>query len=258
MTLKKTLKTSFKDGLMANNSFYLGDYLDLILWLDASDASTIIDTTTPTQVEQWNDKSGNGFTLSQSTSINQPIYDSVNKSLLFNGTFSIISSTDTALLDAFQVANANTVFAVAEFSTSANEFLCLFSSGKDFFNRYNFTRRLTTDRISPSYYNGAAFVGNSIGIINATSVFDRNAVFTSTYDGSNFDQFRVDGTNYTSTAAALDVGSGSGKFSLGVDQADEQFLDGSISEIIVFNRVLSNAEIASIESYLINKWGVSI
>lgn len=38
-----------------------------MLWLDASDLSTIIDTTNPGRVEQWNDKSGNDFHLTQPT-----------------------------------------------------------------------------------------------------------------------------------------------------------------------------------------------
>jgi hypothetical protein len=47
------------------------DKLNLLLWLDASDSSTI---TISTGVSQWNDKSGNSINLLQSTSTNQPTY----------------------------------------------------------------------------------------------------------------------------------------------------------------------------------------
>ena len=45
---------------------------DLVLWLDAADASTI--TLNGSTVSQWNDKSGNGRNATQATSANQPVY----------------------------------------------------------------------------------------------------------------------------------------------------------------------------------------
>ena len=46
--------------------------LNLKLWLDASDSTTITSSGSPAKVSQWNDKSANGFNFTQGTGAAQP------------------------------------------------------------------------------------------------------------------------------------------------------------------------------------------
>ena len=62
------------------------DYSELKLWLDAADSSTITKDGS-NKVSAWNDKSGNGFNLSQSTSGSQPTYDATSKKITFASDF---------------------------------------------------------------------------------------------------------------------------------------------------------------------------
>ena len=62
------------------------------LWLDAADASTI--TLNGTNVASWQDKSGNGYSVGQSTPANQPSY-STNR---LNGLAGIGLTSSTYLI----------------------------------------------------------------------------------------------------------------------------------------------------------------
>ena len=66
---------------------------DLITWYDTSDTSTI--TEVGGQVSQLNDKSGNGFNLTQGTSSYQPLTfsDAVGAGIIFDGSDDRLSNT---------------------------------------------------------------------------------------------------------------------------------------------------------------------
>jgi hypothetical protein len=84
------------------------DYSNLKLWLDAADTSTI--THSSNAVSEWNDKSGNEFNLSQSTSDSQPTYDATNRKVTFSSDF--LSGTAPTL------SQPLTFFTVLEYSGS--------------------------------------------------------------------------------------------------------------------------------------------
>ena len=63
---------SARVGFMSPQGFDPKSIANLSVWYDASDATTI--TLNGSNVSQWNDKSGNGYHASQSTSANQPAY----------------------------------------------------------------------------------------------------------------------------------------------------------------------------------------
>lgn len=56
----------------------------LRLWLDGHDAATV--TTANSAVSQWNDKSGNGYNLTQATSGDRPSHSTTTGLLTFDGT----------------------------------------------------------------------------------------------------------------------------------------------------------------------------
>ena len=91
---------------------------NVALWLDATDSSTI--TQTSNAVSQWNDKSGNNHHASQSTSDRQPLVNTNSiggkTAILFDGSDSLGASTRLGL-----GANpAITVFVVCNIFTDNN------------------------------------------------------------------------------------------------------------------------------------------
>ncbi len=57
--------------------------LNLTLWLDASEPSTISETNGA--ISRWSDKSGKGNHATQTTILKQPIFDDANQSVIFDG-----------------------------------------------------------------------------------------------------------------------------------------------------------------------------
>ena len=57
--------------------------LNISLWLDASDPSTI--THSNSAVSEWSDKSGNNRHATQSTEDKKPLYSSISNSIMFDG-----------------------------------------------------------------------------------------------------------------------------------------------------------------------------
>jgi prepilin-type N-terminal cleavage/methylation domain-containing protein len=62
----------------------------------------------------------------------------------------------------------------------------------------------------------------------------------------------ITATNNLATRASNVIGSGGNS----IPSSSDEDLDGSIGEIIIFNRALMEEEIDSIESYLSKKWGI--
>ena len=85
------------------------------LWLDAADADTI--TLNGSNVSQWNDKSGNARHVSQSTSGNQPLYDSTDDFVDFGASTAYLFNTSPFLHDSGQISLFSVMDAVAASDT---------------------------------------------------------------------------------------------------------------------------------------------
>lgn len=97
-----------------------------------------------------------------------------------------------------------------------------------------------------------ALIGTSSSALTVGTAYQFNA----TYDGTSAYAFRIarapagsGSTAATITAASTVVGSDSTGATLGR-------LTGSLAELAVYSRVLSNTEIGLVEAYLLAKWGV--
>lgn len=91
--------------------------VDLRLWLDANDASTI--TLNGSTVVQWNDKSIYGHHLDQATASLQPTYiavDSHGKPAIQNTSADYLSRASSSV---FQDVGVGNIFAVCNYSTNA-------------------------------------------------------------------------------------------------------------------------------------------
>jgi hypothetical protein len=200
------------------------------LWLDAADTESI--ERIGTAVTQWNDKSGNGNDATGSAT-----YD--NNKLVFNGSSSYLDTTYTA-----NSAN-ETVFIVMKLSNV--------SSAQDIISG-------TTTGDRKYVYNSTAF---SLGKIGGSQITDTLApTINKTYlleytaNSANNTDFYANGLSTTSNFSLLTY-SGSGITTIGYNgNGTNNYLNGSISEIIIYNRVISESERQITEGYLSWKWGL--
>ena len=229
----------------------------LAAWLDASDTTTI--TESSNAVSQWNDKSANGYHFTQGIGANQPLTNTNTKNgqnvITFDGTddflenssiASIFSGTDKIL----------TVFCVYKASPTVTSFQSPFG-GRDTgnntrvayamrgtnFNKQIFWQRVndaaTTNNIDTGQDNDGLFnlvsikqTGTDVVInYNKTQIIDQS----DTYGATTVDNFGIGAT----------VGGGS-----------LNRMTGDVAEFIVYDRALSTSEINQVNDYLYTKWAL--
>ncbi len=223
------------------------------LWLDASDSSTI--TQSSGAVSQWNDKSGNGRDVSQATGSRQPVTGTRTIGGLNAIDFAsqyLKSASSYTLMDATTgVYTAFGVFIVDAISATAGQIVCL--DGNNSTRMPQMLRVINatveTVRISPTTVTDA-----SASSLNTSSAFIGSGVLsTSTLEA------RINGA--TNGAASITNANSVTAVPIGVG-ANLRFepsalFNGAIGEIIVYPSVLSNSEMNSVGNYLSSKWSIT-
>ncbi len=239
---------------------------DLTLWLEPTLSESITGTvnggnlSNGDAVLSWNDISGNKNNLTQSTSLNQPLYQAsgINNlpSLAFNGTSSILYSTTMPI----PVGSGRyTIIAVwrSVVLNSAGVAVAQNNSGNG------------TNRAAGLWLNSATFkftgkgndtvtIGdiaannNYIGIV---SVNNSDALNVSAYLNTNT-------INQLATTAPSSLNLGGGFFTAGGQATSAttyiNFVNILLSEVIVFSRNLNPSEIRIINNYLSKKYNITI
>ena len=219
--------------------------LDLspVLWLDASDTSTI--TEVGGAVSQWDDLSGNGNDLLQATAANQPTTGS--RTLNSLNTIEFVNADWMKTSAGVTLAQPFFLFAVAQWDTSGRAFPYLMS-GRDDINMV--ISLLNTDDLR--YRGGATSV-----TISTNVGLDAPHIVGGLWDGAS-SVFRLDGTTSAQTVGTTStelLAIGASGPDVGVSST---WLDGFIAEIIVVDGTLTAGEIAATESYLADKWGITL
>jgi len=233
------------------STFFIFNPLSVLgcqLWLDASDTTSIVSSgSSPAKVSQWNDKSGNGYNMTNSTVANQPILQPPESGQ--NG-LNIVDFSGTTSLD-----NANMNFPNAPYSI----FIVAYSNntsssgnGLLLYAQPDCILFMGSSGINYSSYIGA---GNSWTNTNPnTPLKSLNSwsLIELTNNGTN-------GTPYIN-GTSLDVLngntiSGTGLF-IGSDYTGAQNWNGPVSEILIYNNLLSTYQRQVIEGYLAWKWGL--
>lgn len=218
-------------------------------WLDAADASTITSSGSPAKVSQWNDKSGFGNNVSQSTGTLQPTTGSTTRNglnvLTWTGAQALRSSNGALsepIITAWCVANINSAYtnrSLIQVPHNATQNL-------DPYNRWSI------------YYGSSGWWSARVdGVI----VFNNVSMPANAYNS-----YRLD-TAYAaiysnSTLGASGTGSkamsypNSVPFIVGANAASQEGFYGQMCEVIVYNRQLSHAELANVEKYLKAKWAL--
>ena len=220
------------------------------------------------EVTQWSDQSGNSRHASQSTSTNKPlIYESI-----FGGQSAVWFSTNDYLSISGAGAALNpeeyTIFVVMGGSRSAvspgpvlgnkgssNEGYALFYTGSAANN--------TTDTTQLSVYQSGGIQTTSLPDDTVGDGYTVPHIITAQVSGSSGSQvvtIRNNGLTGATTNSLTLVERTSGDFEIGRDAGTSSsvYFEGYIAEILIYPSALSNANLLKNESYLANKYNITL
>ena len=216
-----------------------------IMWLDGADTSTLL--LSGSNVLQWNDKSGNNNNASQSNATYQFTWNSNvqnSKGALYTGT-----GVGYMTVPNIAVPVTNTIFIVAYTTVASPSSGCAISSASDIQMRLNATTASSWINLgnSSSWYTASSIYGvGSMTIISWTE----NSTSAVIYGNGN-----KGGSNTGSFVGYTGIVLGSNNFVTQAASTSQPWL-GYIAEVLVYNRVIPNAQRQYIEGYLANKWGL--
>lgn len=236
------------------------------LWLDASDTAKI--TVSGNSVTQWQDKANN-YNFTQATSAKQPQSGTrtINgKNVIdFDGgdglvgtmaasTFKFTTDGDAsffyvALADNFTGGN-NIATNNSQGSPGVGFFMYATSTGRvgwDLYRGEVGTVSVGSGFTNPIVSSGTAFVASIL--TDPTNGTAANRSYVRVNKGTIYNQNTSTGTPSTSDpGSTLTIGS--------AQVVDDDFWDGAIAEILMYNTKLSDTDRDLNIDYLMNKWGI--
>ncbi len=228
----------------------LGVTEGLQAWYDAADSSTITSSGSPLQVSQWDDKSGNGYHVTQGTGTNQPVTgetttNGLNVLDFVNDYFNIPSGLYSL------AAGGNTVFIVSQKTAEDGAFDTLYNMRTGTTNKNFMLYSATAGAIDWRSNNAGSGTTSNTGNTNTNFQILRGRRSGVTQ------AVAVNGGAETTDSNGSDI-TGIDSAFIGTLTGAANFLEGSLAEILMYNRSLSTLEIAIVERYLSNKWGVAL
>jgi hypothetical protein len=262
----------------------------LVAWFDADDTSTF--TLSGTAVSEWRDKSGNGYAVSQPTGNNQPARTGTLRgraTVGFDGTNDVLFADNTGLSAAYSGDKSITAFAVGEMHTSAEYGVNLLgtwfsfgstSSGVPFWymrstpgaggaqvqlrNDASSATGSITNAQGPAGDGAAAeslrdfFICSATSPSQGTQVWRTHTVMYSEGDGIG-NRSSAGGLFGSVTTAAASRPAGNttvNRFSIGClgRNTFSDYFPARLSEIIIYGKVLSDAERTAVVRFLAKKY----
>jgi len=214
----------------AGASFSPDDIAGLQLWLDASDETTI--TESSGSVSQWDDKSGNANHVSNGTASGQPTTGTRTINSL-----NVLDFDGGDVLEAtFSLSQPYTSFVVTENdATGANAYV------------------LT----SSSPISGISWISSKwqlfAGSLLAGAVDAGPAITAGVFNGAS-SEIRVSGTTNSGNAGTNDMGN----LMVGARGVADLNYDGGIAEALIYSGALSATDIEALELHLAAKWGITL
>lgn len=194
------------------------------------------------KIKQWNDKSGYNNHAIQSTAANRPSRSGLQngrKTLIFDGSSDSLSTTNS-----LDLSVTHTIFAVASQTVGSSD-----AGLVSINNTLNNGMTLHNASSYLAYFgDGSKYVGYGIG---ASTYY----IFTKVFKGSSSTtrQIYLNGTSAT-TSGTITASDTTGVIRLGQQST---YLNGTIAEVIIFNRELSDTEIKQVHAYLGLKWNIA-
>jgi hypothetical protein len=213
--------------------------------------------TSNTDVTNWiniadKDRVGN-FNITQTTPANKPHYLITG----INGLPALefgISSNRMLSSDTFTITNPFTLFMVLAFDRTSGSKMTVFDTVVSGSNKRLFLS-------SSGGVAGQLDVGLGNTNPNITGTYDTNPHIYALRSGGGTSgvnsELYIDGLSVDSSSAASIV-EDSGVLSIGSSLSNNNFYDGKIGEIIFYDRSLNAEEIDLIETYLSDKWSITI
>ena len=209
----------------------------LKLHLDASESSTITKDSS-NLVSQWNDFSSQGNNISQATSSKQPLFvENVQNGrpvIRFDGSNDMLQRT-TYVNGA--LTQPNTVFYVGKIGGNEDFTFASGTLGSE-------NSVLTTGS------NLTMYAGSIYGADNAVTTLQQYTFLYNTTSST----MRVNGSQTDTGSVGTHTMQG---FTVGANYTDAQWSAIDVCEILVYNGTLSDTNRDEIESYLMEKWGLS-
>lgn len=243
---------------------------NLNLWYDASvsNAAYIQNSsgTAPTDgqaVKSWIDKLGNGRNADQSTANRQPTWRANQQNSL--GTLLFDGTNDSLTLNPIPWAlslSGQTTYVVVKLNAQVDQMHVMAT------NTGGFTFNLSGT--SPNF-NWAIETAGAIAVSDQVSNTTNYAYMGMVFDGSQTNanittqnnlrlQYRYNGVQRAltfSTNANATTSASANTLNVGANDAGNAgYLNGYIGEMLIWTRTLTAAEIAQVETYLKNKWGI--
>lgn len=232
----------------------------LLLWLDASDASTVIES--GGSVSQWSDKSGNSRHMIQSVEADKPLTGVTTQNGLntisLDGATQYLRHVGPLGIDGSGGGTAFIVCRVQAGSTTTNIAMSMGStSGAGGTTRY-FDHNIDTVNSGFRFNNGNRLFSSSAGIVSRLTTWKWGS-------GANYGshEYYLDGVAPAEATSAADTAIPNildEVIHVGVRLDSSAvvggFFLGDIAEIRAYNRDLSSLEQTTIESELSTKWGI--
>jgi hypothetical protein len=236
---------------------------DCILWLDADDAETVV--TSGANITNWLDKSGKGNHARDHGATEYPQYDSSR----INGRKVVNFVNPDVLKGAFASGSqpfsgsGTTIISVIKQNTFVgDEFMAWFEAAQGAFASGSYGNRIVFSIYGAAFGAGGSAdkvrMASDVGTTSWGKRIENNAAVMGVY------------TNDSSTTKTYFNGEFIGKhgedkgddartyYCLGDDMTSGDHFNGYICEIIIYNKVLSDAERQSIEYYLSRKWAIPL
>jgi hypothetical protein len=244
-----------KNTLLKNSvirSLVPADLSNPELWLDANDLNTITKDG-GNLVEQWDDKSGNGYHVTQATEANKPIYGTS----LINGLPAVYcDSTVQTMINTtgIPIAGDLTILAVLKDTRNASNVVLVTNGGAGETEATNWTYSWRFQSLVPQLFYETG--GGSDVFVNATTAVpsdDIVAYLTRDSNGTSSIDFGYlqDATDFSENDTASNSSGGS----------DSDFFlfsgyTGKMGELLIYDKILTAQELVNVKSYLKNKWGI--
>lgn len=230
----------------------------LQLWLDATDTTTI-DRDVNNKVDRWDDKSGNGNNLLQGTGTSQPLYNPLGMNnrpgLIFDGVDDSIARNITD----YSVANGVTMFLVYKSTLTtqpdlASVFANAVGNTSGTFQACFSTTVNNKLAVGANYDDATLF---NVAIENTLS--NVSPTIASFYLGGNKNTVTYqNGKNVSDTPLASAFSCTFNGYRVGANRANNVFLTGVVSEVILYLDRIDSLKRQGIERYLSKKYTIPL
>ncbi len=211
----------------------------LVLWLDASDADTI--TEADSTVTVWADKSSSGNdALAPASVSNRPTYGTVDAETFPGLNVVNFESTEYMLLTNAINLTDSTVFVVAEQNGSNGRVLAA-ATANIHYVRYRNSKVVIQDDGFNGYTYDITTYDEKIVVVANDATNSTRELFV---DGSSISSAVTYSGNITPDAMGYHNGQAQGEF--------------YAAEILIYDRLLTSSEIDQMETYLSDKWNVTL